>query len=93
MRVNARLSPESAEQMAYLQEATGAGVSDVVRESLSLYYTHVRRQKSPGLLHFAQHIGQWDSGHADTASNWKQVLGESLEAKHGLPPLTPRPDK
>lgn len=89
MRVNARLDDESAEQVEYLVTATGEGISHVLRESVAHYYRHVKAQKK-GLVHLGPLIGKGDSGRSDIASNWKKHLGESLEAKHGLKPMSRR---
>jgi Ribbon-helix-helix protein, copG family len=84
MRVNARLDDEAAEQIDYLTRATGQGVSHVLRESVALYYSHVRAQRA-GLTHLGALIGKGDSGRSDIASDVKRHLGESLSAKHRLP--------
>jgi predicted DNA-binding protein len=83
MRVNARLDDETQKQLEYLVEATGESVSHVVRESVARYYDEVRARQ-PALKHFGRLIGKGHSGRSDIASNYKQVLTESLEAKHGL---------
>ena len=82
MRINARLDDLSQQQLDYLAQATGQSVSHVVRESVARYYAEVRAERV-GLSHFAKVIGQGDSGRGDLASNYKQLLGESLAAKHG----------
>ena len=81
MRVNARLDDEAAEQIDYLTRATGMGVSHVLRESVALYYGHVRAQRA-ALTHLGALIGKGDSGRSDIASNVKRHLGESLDVKH-----------
>jgi predicted transcriptional regulator len=83
MRINARLDESSQKQLEYLAQATGQSVSHVVRESLARYYAEVRNERG-GLLHFAKMIGQADSGRSDLASNYKQLISDSLAAKHGL---------
>ncbi|MDQ2926665.1 MAG: ribbon-helix-helix protein, CopG family [Caldimonas sp.] len=80
MRVNARLDDEAAEQINYLTRATGFGVSHVLRESVALYYGHVRAQRA-GLIHLGGLIGKGDSGRSDIASDVKRHLGDSLDAK------------
>ena len=80
MRVNARLDDEAAEQIDYLTHATGQGVSHVLRESVALYYSHVRAQRA-GIAHLGALIGKGDSGRSDIASDWKRHLGESLDEK------------
>ena len=85
MRVNARLDDEAQSQINYLTQATGQSVSHVVREALARYHREVRASQG-GLRHFAQLIGQGDSGRSDLATNSKQLIADSLAAKHGLGP-------
>jgi hypothetical protein len=80
MRVNARLDDEAAEQIHYLIRATGLGVSHVLRESVALYYGHMRAQRA-GLAHLGAFIGKGDSGRSDIASDVKRHLGAVLDTK------------
>jgi hypothetical protein len=84
MRVNARLDADAAEQIDYLTRTTGAGVSQVLRESVAFYYGHVRAQRA-GLARFGALIGKGDSGRRDIASDVKRHLGTSLDRKHRQP--------
>ncbi|NRF69519.1 ribbon-helix-helix protein, CopG family [Aquincola sp. S2] len=83
MRVNARLDEETQQQLEYLVEATGESVSHVVRESVARYYRDVRAERG-GMRHFAKMIGKGNSGRSDIASNYKQYVAESIDAKYGL---------
>ena len=85
MRINARLDDDAQQQINYLTQATGQSVSHVVREAVARYYTQTRARQG-GLRHFAKLIGQGDSGRSDGASNYKQLLAETLAVKHGLGP-------
>lgn len=82
MRVNARLDAAAAEQIDYLTQATGLGVSHVLRESVALYYRHVKAQRA-GPTHFGALIGKGDSGRSDIAGDWKSFVGAGLADKHG----------
>ena len=93
MRLNARLDDEANSNVEYLTQATGQSVSQVVREALARYRREVQPQRST-LRHFAQAIGNsgssgsggsGDSGRSDLASNYKQIVGEIIETKLGLP--------
>ena len=89
MRINARLDPEAQEQIKYLTEATGQGVSLVVREAVAHYYIHVRereRQRMPKHLLAMVGKGRSRDGRTDVASNYKEIIAESIAAKYGLPP-------
>ncbi len=85
MRVNARFEGEAEAQIAYLAEATGMGVSEVLRTSVQHYYELVRARRG-GLKHLSAFIGQGDSGRSDIASTYKQRLTEGWGVKHGAPP-------
>ena len=91
MRVNARLDPQAQEQIKYLTEATGQGVSLVVREAVAHYYVHVRereRQKAPKRL--LAMAGKYDSGRSDGATNYKAIVAEAIDAKFAASHPAPR---
>ena len=91
MRVNARLDPEAEQQIDYLVAATGMGVSQVLRESVALYYRQARAGVG-GAKHLLALVGAGRSGRTDIASDAKRHLGESWSAKHGMQPgKTPQP--
>ena len=81
MRVNARFDGEAEQQLNYLAEATGLGVSEVLRASVQQYYQQVRAQRG-GLAHFGAFVGQGHSGRADVAGSYKARLAEGWGAKH-----------
>lgn len=81
MRVNARFEGEAEQQLNFLAEATGLGVSEVLRTSVQRYYEQVRAQRS-GLAHFSAFIGRGHSGRSDIASSYKARLTEGWAAKH-----------
>ena len=71
MRVNARFEGEAEQQLNYLAEATGLGVSEVLRTSVQHYYDQLRAQRG-GLTHFAAFVGAGRSGRSDVGSRrWK----------------------
>jgi hypothetical protein len=81
MRVNARFEGEAEQQLNFLAEATGLGVSEVLRTSVQRYYEQVRAQRS-GLAHFSAFIGRGRSGRSDIAGSYKARLAEGWVAKH-----------
>ena len=85
MRINARLDDEAQQQIDYLTAATGQSVSQVVREAVARYHAQTKAQQS-GPRRLLAMIGQGDSGRSDIASRYKELLAESLAAKHGLGP-------
>jgi predicted DNA-binding protein len=84
MRVNARLDDESKQQIDYLTAATGMGVSQVLRESVALYYRQARASAC-GAKHLLALVGKGQSGRADIASDVKRQVADALSAKHGVP--------
>ena len=90
MRIIARLPQQTAEQVEYLTAATGHTVSHVVREAIAVYHAQVRGGRKRGGSKFLALVGTGDSGHTDTASNYKalfaQYLDEKFERSHGLAP-------
>ena len=80
-RITARLDDESREHLRYLVDATGKATSELVRESLALYSRHVKALRR-GPVHLLALAGKGDSGHTDTASNVKKVVGEALDKKY-----------
>ena len=81
MRVNARFEGEAEQQLNYLAEATGMGVSEVLRTSVQHYYDQMRAQRG-GLKHFAAFVGRGRSGRSDVAGSYKARLAEGWGAKH-----------
>ena len=81
MRVNARFEGDAEQQLNYLAEATGLGVSEVLRASVQHYYDQVRAQRG-ALAHFSAFVGQGHSGRADVAGSYKARLAEGWGAKH-----------
>jgi hypothetical protein len=83
MRVNARFEGQYERQVEFLTEATGMGVSDVLKASVEHYYQAVRARSKPQLHHLRRHIGKYDSGRTDVSTRYKQILGDALAAKYG----------
>ena len=81
MRVNARFEGEAEQQLNYLAEVTGLGVSEVLRTSVQHYYHQMRAQRG-GLMHFAAFVGQGRSGRSDVAGSYKARLAEGWGDKH-----------
>ena len=85
MRVNARFEGEAEQQLNYLAEATGLGVSEVLRTSVQHYYDQLRAQRG-GLTHFAAFVGAGRSGRSDVAGSYKARLAEGWGGKHRAGP-------
>ena len=84
MRVNARLDDEAKQQIDYLTAATGMGVSQVLRESVALYYRQARASAS-GAKHLLALMGKGRSGRSDIASDVKRHVADALSAKYTAP--------
>ncbi len=83
MRVNARLDPQSQQQLEYLLDATGAGISDVIKASIGHYYAHVRGTRPARLPRLREFIGRQGSGRSDVSSRTRELLTEALTEKIG----------
>ena len=81
MRVNARLDAETQRQLEYLLEASGAGVSDVLKASLAYYYQKVRADQRPRLRHLSASIGKVGSGRSDVSVRAKELLTDAVGDK------------
>ena len=81
MRVNARLDAETHRQLEYLLEATGSGVSDVLKASLAHYYQKVRADQRPRLRHLSASIGKVGSGRSDISARAKELLADAIGDK------------
>ncbi|HEY4159979.1 MAG TPA: hypothetical protein VGM29_17830 [Polyangiaceae bacterium] len=78
-RLNARIDPELARKVKYLQEQAGQTTTQVVRESIEAHYNRVRAQEAPGAL-LADFVGS-GSGSRELSANYKGLLTESLRKK------------
>ena len=86
-RINARIDRGTQERIDELMQATGQTASHVVREAIAVYHAQVRREQ-PRPTHLLAMAGQGRSrdGRSDVATNYKQILADSLAAKYRLPP-------
>lgn len=82
MRVNARLDGEYERQVEFLTEATGLGVSDVLKASVQHYYRLVSQAGQPKLAHLSPLIGRQGSGRSDISTKASEMVGESIAQKH-----------
>ena len=80
-RVNARLSPEVARKLAYLQRRTGKSASEVLVESIERHHAAVTTEdEGPTLLEQAGFVACAD-GPADLSTTYKDALSSSLGDK------------
>jgi hypothetical protein len=84
MRVNARFDGEYERQMEFLTEATGLGVSEVLKASVAHYYKMVSASSQSKLPNLSRFIGKAASGRADVSVKAKELFGESAAAKHSV---------
>jgi Ribbon-helix-helix protein, copG family len=86
-KINARLGTEAAAQLGALMRKTGLSMSEIVRASLAHYHEAVVLAGKPrATSRIASMAGRYESRGADTgrlSSDYKQMLGEGLAAKHG----------
>ena len=84
-RINARLAPDSARKVSYLERYTSMSTTEVLRESIDRFYAAVMREGEDGgtaekALAAAGFVG-CASGLADLSSSYKGELGRSLGKK------------
>lgn len=84
MRVNARFDGEYERQMEFLSEATGLGVSEVLKASVAHYYEMVSASSQSKLPNLSRFIGKQGSGRSDVSVKAKELFGESVAAKHSV---------
>jgi hypothetical protein len=84
MRVNARFDGEYERQMEFLTEATGLGVSEVLKASVAHYYKMVSASSQSRLPNLSRFIGKGSSGRTDISVKAKELFGESTAAKHSV---------
>jgi hypothetical protein len=84
MRINARLDDDHSRKLKFLRRATGAGISDVVKQAIDLYYERLRQtSEKPGeALAKAGFVGCGE-GPADLSDIYKDVLQAELPGKYG----------
>ncbi|MBF2054930.1 MAG: ribbon-helix-helix protein, CopG family [Candidatus Sericytochromatia bacterium] len=74
MRVNARLSPDLSQKLLQLEQATGKGTSELLREALTLYYQQwANSHNSTTLIQQSGLIGIGEAD-PDLSANYKQSL-------------------
>lgn len=71
MRVNARSEGEAGQQLNFLAEAKGLGVSEMLRSTSGQRHDAQMRAQRNGLAHFAAFIGRGHRGHSDIAGSYK----------------------
>jgi hypothetical protein len=86
MRVNARFDGECERQMEFLSEATGLGVSEVLKASVEHYYNMVKASSPSQLPNLSRYVGKQGSGRMDVSVKAKELFGESAAAKHTVKP-------
>jgi hypothetical protein len=85
MRVNARFEGEYERQVEFLTEATGLGVSDVLKASVAHYYQVVSATGQPRLANLRRFIGKQGSGRTDISTRAKEIFGDSVASKARQP--------
>jgi hypothetical protein len=87
-RVNARIDDATQARLNELILTTGQSVSHVVREAIAVYHVQMHKQQ-PLPRRLLAMVGKYDSGHADSATNYKAIVAEAIEEKyrHTQPPF------
>ncbi len=81
-RINARIAPQTAAQIASLKAALGVSVSDILRDSIAMYDAAMTKKKpAPGTA-LKKIIGQYSSNDPNGSVNYKAHIGEYLNKKY-----------
>jgi Ribbon-helix-helix protein, copG family len=80
-RVNARIDEATQQRLDELILTTGQSVSHVVREAIAVYHVQMKKQQ-PLPRRLLAMVGKYDSGHADSATNYKAIVAEAIEEKY-----------
>ena len=80
-RVNARIDDATQERLNELILTTGQSVSHVVREAIAVYHMQMQKQQ-PLPRRLLAMVGKYDSGHTDSATNYKAIVAEAIEEKY-----------
>jgi len=84
MRINARLDKESEEKIESIKRATNKSVTDIIKESVDLYFTQLNlnaKKKNMELFKSLSGIGE---GPDDLSENYKKYLTQDLNKKHDI---------
>ncbi len=88
LRLNARVDPELARKVKYLEERTGSSTTEVLKASLEAYYARVLENESPALL-LKDFVGCAE-GPSGLSSSYKTQLTDSLARKTAPKARKPR---
>ena len=82
-RLNARIDEELASKLEHIRRVTGATTTQVVRESIELYYEAVRNSAAGPrkVLEQTGFLG-CGSGPSNLSQSYKQLLADGLAGKH-----------
>lgn len=80
-RVNARIDDATQERLNELILTTGQSVSHVVREAIAVYHVQMRKAR-PLPTALLSMVGKYESGHTDTATNYKAIVAKAIEDKY-----------
>jgi hypothetical protein len=84
MRVNARLDSQTEQQLRFVVEETGMGVSDTLKAAIASYYEKLRADKAPQLNHLRRFMVSHGSGRNDVASRTRELYAEAVSEKLGV---------
>ncbi|MDN5870040.1 MAG: hypothetical protein L0H73_04895 [Nitrococcus sp.] len=84
MRINARLDEDRSRKFGYLQQISGAGVSEIVKLAIDAYYDRMKRTcgDAAALLSKSGFVG-CGCGPAGLSQDYKEELARAMGTKHG----------
>jgi hypothetical protein len=80
MRINARLGDEESLKFKFILDSTKESVSEIIKQSLSLYYNQIKKRKANPSKALARYTGCF-KGEKHLSTNYKEILTKSIEEK------------
>ena len=77
----ARLASDTRNKLLTLSRAKGKTKSDIIKESLDLYYDQEEKEIDSFTLG-EPYFGKYSSGQSDLSTTYKERIKEKLRAKH-----------
>ena len=77
----ARLASDSRNKLLVLSRVKGKTKSDIIKESLDLYYDQEEKEIDSFSLG-EPYFGKYSSGESDLSTTYKERIKEKLRAKH-----------
>ena len=82
MRINARLDDGASRKLAYLKDATGWSVSEILRRAIDALHGRIRAQTSAAEVLKEEGFVGCSDGPSELSTTYKDDLASALADKH-----------